>query len=164
MTNNRGYEMSSEVKRKISFGSVTVDHVSPELGTDAPKAFNIHLSFEEALKLHLGLGQVLAHLNGYNRSTKAGRRSGANLCLYTQKLRITINERRVRKKAAGDAVPPETEPTPTWMQRVFSSAQRNQSSSNYSPQMHRDTEKTNRDNELRRIFGQRRTSIVYFNY
>lgn len=89
--------MSAEIKRKKSFGTVTVDHFSPELGDGVPRAVNIHLSFEEALKLHLGLTQILGHLNGYNRSTKAGRRTGVNLCLFPGVQQITINEGRVQE-------------------------------------------------------------------
>ncbi len=47
--------MPSEIKRKKTFGAETVDHFSPALGDGLPRAVNIHLSFEEALKLHLGL-------------------------------------------------------------------------------------------------------------
>jgi hypothetical protein len=88
--------MPSEIKRKKTFGTAGVDHFSPPLGDNAPMALNIHISFEEALKLHLGLGQLLGYLNGYNRKTKAGRRSAVNLCLYPAKHRITINEGRTR--------------------------------------------------------------------
>jgi hypothetical protein len=101
--------MASNIKRKESFGAVKIDHVAPEFGPEAPAALNIHLSFEEALKLHLGLGQVLAKLNGYNRATRAGRRSAANLCLYTKKLRITINEGSVRVKIGEAGVVAESE-------------------------------------------------------
>jgi len=48
------------------------------------------------MRLHLGLGQLLGKLNGYNRATKEGRQSAVNLCLYTQGHRITINEGRVK--------------------------------------------------------------------
>ena len=67
--------MPSEIPRKESFGSATIDHFSPEIGEVVPRAINMHFSFEEALKLHFGLGQLLGRLNGYNRNTKAGRRS-----------------------------------------------------------------------------------------
>jgi hypothetical protein len=103
--------MPSDIKRKKTFGSVSLDHVSPPLAPDAPKAINFHLSFEEALKLHLGLGQVLAQLNSCNRSTRAGRRSGANLCLYTKQLRITVNEGRVRENPNEVIPEPPAEPT-----------------------------------------------------
>ena len=66
---------------------------------------NIHISFEEAMRLHLGIGQALAKLNAYDRSTKAGRRSALNLCLYLQKQRITINEGTV----SDQVVAPEAE-------------------------------------------------------
>lgn len=89
--------MPAEIKRKKTYGTITVDHFSPALGDGLPRAVNIHLSFEEALKLHLGLTQILGHLNGYNRSTKAGRRAGVNLCLFPGVKHITINEGRVRE-------------------------------------------------------------------
>ena len=89
--------MPANIKKKESFGSVTVDHVSPAYDESAPTAINVHISFEEALKLHLGLGQALAQLNSYNRSTRAGRRSAVNLCIYTAKGRITVNEGWVRE-------------------------------------------------------------------
>ena len=46
----------------------------------------------------LGLGELLGKLNSYNRSTKEGKQSAVNLCLYTQGHRITINEGRVSEK------------------------------------------------------------------
>ena len=84
--------MAKDIKQKKTFGSVRVGGSSPPLATDAPKAFNIHISFEEALRLHLGISQALAKLNSYDRSTRRGRQSALNLCLYTQVRRITINE------------------------------------------------------------------------
>lgn len=95
--------MSKEIPQKKSFGSVTIDSFSPAITNDGPDSININISFEEALKLHLGLGQALAQLNKYNRATKAGRQSGVNLCVFTRKLRATINESRAIGKAAGRA-------------------------------------------------------------
>lgn len=54
------------------------------------------LSFEEALKLHIGLMQILGKLNGYNRNTKDGKASAVNLCIFTDAYRITINEDKVK--------------------------------------------------------------------
>ena len=51
------------IKKKSSFGSMYVDHISPPLSDDAPRGINIAIGFEEALKLHLALGQALGHLN-----------------------------------------------------------------------------------------------------
>jgi hypothetical protein len=96
-----------EIKRKKTYGTASIDHFSPPVGSDVPTALNIHISFEEALKLHLGLGQLLGHLNGYDRKTKAGRRSAVNLCLYLGKQRITINEGRIRVTNAQTGSPVE---------------------------------------------------------
>jgi hypothetical protein len=84
-------------KRKSTFGSCTVDHFSPALPEGTPKAINVVLSFEEALKLHLSLSQILGHLNGYNRATTDGKRAAVDLCIYTQVNRIAVVEDKVRK-------------------------------------------------------------------
>lgn len=89
--------MAKEIKKKASFGSVRVSHFSPPLGEGLPKAMNITISFEEALKFQIGLIQILGQLNSYNRATIAGRRSAVNLCIYPEKGRITINEGQVRE-------------------------------------------------------------------
>jgi len=84
--------MAKSIPTKQSFGSVRIDRFSLAVPEGMPKALNVHISFEETMRLHLGLGQALAKLNSYDRSTKAGRRSAVNLCLYLQAQRITINE------------------------------------------------------------------------
>ena len=90
--------MAKEIKTKRTFGSVRTDNINPPVPPDMPKALNVHISFEEAMHLHLGLGQALGKLNSYNRATKSGRRSAVNLCLYLDKGRITINEGWVRER------------------------------------------------------------------
>ena len=88
--------MAKEIRTKESFGGVQVDHFKPAVTDKLPKALNIHISFDEALRLHLGLGQLLGRLNSYNRSTTAGKRSAVNLCLFLEKHRLTINEGAIR--------------------------------------------------------------------
>ena len=88
------------LRRKTTFGSTSVDHFSPPLPEATPKAINMVLSFEDAMRLHLSLGQLLGHLNGYDRSTVEGKRTAVNLCVYTQQKRIAVVEGRVRKAAA----------------------------------------------------------------
>ena len=88
------------IKQKDTFGGVSVDHISPPKprGQESwPGSANIVLSFEEALKLHLGLGEILGHLNSYNRSTKAGKQTAVNLCLFFSRMRITINEGKTKQ-------------------------------------------------------------------
>ena len=84
--------MAKEIKTKKTFGTLGIAGIRPEPKPGSPRALNIHMSFEEALKLHFGLGQALAKLNGYNRSTTAGKRASVNLCVYTDSNRLTINE------------------------------------------------------------------------
>jgi hypothetical protein len=61
---------------------------------------NVIVSFEEALKLHLAIGQALARLNSYNRSTTAGKRSAVNICVYPHDNYITVNESQLPRPAA----------------------------------------------------------------
>jgi len=89
--------MTKVIPTKASFGSVRIDRISPAVPAGMPKALNVHISFEEAMRLHLGLSQALAKLNNYDRSTKAGRRSAVNLCIYLQAGRMTINQGTVKE-------------------------------------------------------------------
>lgn len=89
----------AEIKSKQSFGTVTIAHVSPPFSDALPQAMNVHLTFEEALKLHFGLGQLLAKMNTYSRRTTSGRRAGATLCIYPRKGRITLNEGKLKRPA-----------------------------------------------------------------
>jgi hypothetical protein len=83
-------------KKDGSFGTAVVNHITPVSFTESqPKALNIVLSFEEALKLHLSVGQALASLNSYDRSTKAARETGMCLHLYDHG-RIMVTEAKVR--------------------------------------------------------------------
>jgi len=90
-------DVSSGIRQKESFGGAYIDHFSPALPDGTPKAINMTLSFEDSLKLHLRLGQILGKLNSYDRSTKAGRRSAVNLCVYTQANRVVVVEGKVRE-------------------------------------------------------------------
>jgi hypothetical protein len=89
--------MRTDIKLKKTFGTLDVARLSPEPKPGSPRAMNIHMTFEEALKLHFGLGQALAKLNGYNRSTSDAKRATVNLCVFTDINRLTINEGRLPK-------------------------------------------------------------------
>jgi len=85
------------IRQKETFGGANIEHFSPPLPEGTPKAINMTLSFEDALKLHLSLGQILGKLNSYDRSTKPGRRSAVNLCVYTNVQRMVVVEGKVRE-------------------------------------------------------------------
>jgi hypothetical protein len=91
-----GGAMSDVIKTKVTFGGCDVDHIRPPPTDAAPPAINIVISFEDALKLHLSLGQALAKLNSYKRSTTAGRMSAVNLCVFPKKRRITVNPGKIK--------------------------------------------------------------------
>ena len=84
--------MPTEIKTKQTFGGADIAQISPE--PERPTV-NVVITFEEALKLHLSLGQALARLNSYNRATAPGRRSAINLCLFAKKKRITVKEAKL---------------------------------------------------------------------
>jgi hypothetical protein len=90
--------MPSEIKTKKTFGSCYFSHISPAPIESVPKGMNVVISFEEALKLHLSIGQALAKLNSYNRSTTAGRRSAVNICIYPHDNYVTVNESQLPRK------------------------------------------------------------------
>jgi hypothetical protein len=103
-----------EIKTKKTFGTATIARVRPEPKPEVPRALNVHLTFEEALKLHFGLGQLLGKINSYNRSTTAGKAACVNVCVYPHDLHVTLNEGSLkagdakkrtsgRRKAGGDA-------------------------------------------------------------
>ena len=84
------------VKKKQSYGGCSVDHFSPPAGPAWPKAINIILSFEDALKLQLALQGALLDINSMKRSTREGKVAAANVCLYTRANRITVNPAKTK--------------------------------------------------------------------
>jgi len=87
--------MPPTAKKKRSYGGCTIDHFSPATKPEWPKAINIVLSFEEAMKLNLSLQHRLLDINSLNRSTREGKAAAVNLCIYTGGRRITVNPDKV---------------------------------------------------------------------
>jgi hypothetical protein len=87
----------SPVAKNFSFGGCSFGKTSKQLAqlsSDTPM-LNITLSFEDALKLHLAIGECVSKLNSHNRATTAGRRSALNLAVHLNKRRITVNESKL---------------------------------------------------------------------
>ena len=101
-----------EIPLKKTFGGAYAEMIRPQPSPTVPTALNIHLAFDEALKLHFALGQALARIGGYNRSTSAGKRAAVNLCLYPHKRRITINEGKLKKASSRAVAEQMGEPEP----------------------------------------------------
>lgn len=102
ITNDEKAAMAKrEIRQKTgTFGTAVVDHITPAgFLESAPRAVNVILSFEEALKLHLSLGQALGQLNSYDRTRKEGRDAAVCLGLFPDGRRIFVSEGKVRGKA-----------------------------------------------------------------
>jgi len=89
--------MPTNLPVKATFGGCTFSGTSPELSGLSPKTpmLNVWVSFEEALKFSLAIQECVRKLNTYNRSTRAGKRTGLNIAVHLQKRRITVNETNV---------------------------------------------------------------------
>lgn len=74
-------KLTSPALKTFSFGGCDFGRTLPPLAALSPKTqvLNIEVRFEEALKLHLAIGECIRKLNSYNRSTTAGKRTALNL-------------------------------------------------------------------------------------
>ena len=90
-------ETVSPTLKKFSFGGCDIGQTSPDLGalTSDTQVLNIRVGFEEALKLHLAIGECIRKLNSYKRSTNAGKRTALNLAIHLSKGRLTVNEAKL---------------------------------------------------------------------
>lgn len=91
----RTMKASNSPKQKtFSFGGCEFGATSPSIAELSPNTvmLNITVPFEEALKLHLAIGECIRKLNSYKRSTTAGKRTALNVAVHLGKRRITINE------------------------------------------------------------------------
>jgi hypothetical protein len=87
----------AEKKQDENFGGANVAEIGPPKTVDGlPLFINISLSFEEALKLHLSLGQAVAALNRYNRSTADGRKKAVLIKLKTKDKRLFVTEGEIK--------------------------------------------------------------------
>jgi hypothetical protein len=92
---------ASPALKTFSFGGCDFGRTSPAVGALSPntKMLNIEIDFEEALKLHLAIGECIRKLNSYNRSTRAGKRTALNLAIHLSKGRVTVNEAKLPSRA-----------------------------------------------------------------
>ncbi len=84
------------IQTKTSYGGGDIAAVSPTNASEKVNTLKVSLTFEEALKIHLGLGQALGKLNSYNRATKAGKQSCVSLVFYLGKGRVRVVEDKTR--------------------------------------------------------------------
>lgn len=90
--------MATEKKTKTkSFGGANVAQIKPASVDELPPFVNVVISFEEALKFHLSVGQALAKINSYLRSTAAGKGAAVMLSLQPERKRIVVYETDIIK-------------------------------------------------------------------
>jgi hypothetical protein len=87
-------EQPTPAVKTFSFGGCDFGCTSPHIAALSPntQVLNIEIGFEEALKLHLAIGECIRKLNSYKRSTSAGKRTALNIAIHLSKGRVTINE------------------------------------------------------------------------
>lgn len=96
-------KQTSPAFKTFSFGGCDFGRTSPGVGALSPntQVLNLEIGFEEALKLHLAIGECIRKLNSYKRSTAAGKRTALNLAIHLSKGRVTVNEAKLPAKTAG---------------------------------------------------------------
>ncbi len=95
--------MARQTKKKQSYGGCNIDNFSPARAPGWPKAINVVLGFEDALKLQLALQARLMEMNRMNRSTREGKAAAVNLCVYTNVNRITVNPAKIRRNTSDES-------------------------------------------------------------
>ncbi len=93
-------EQATPAVKTFSFGGCDFGRTSPPVAALSPntQVLNLEIGFEEALKLHLAIGECVRRLNSYKRSTTAGKRTALNLAIHLSKNRITVNETKLPAK------------------------------------------------------------------
>jgi len=90
--------MPKETKQKgYTFGTCAFNHLTPPTFSDATRAVNIVVSFEEALKLDLAINEAVRTLNRNNRATREGRDAAVCLTVHLDAKRITVNPAKVKR-------------------------------------------------------------------
>ena len=81
---DRRNRMTEPASKAFSFGSCDLVQTSPEVSALSPntQGLNLRISFEEALKLHLAIGECIRKLNSYKRSTSAGKRTALTCIIH----------------------------------------------------------------------------------
>ncbi len=86
----------SKILKKSQFGACTFSSVSPSAVAPGTPALNVVLSFEEALKLNLGIDECVRKLGRYNRATSTGRNAALSILIHLDKRRIRVLESKLR--------------------------------------------------------------------
>src|SRR4051812_11370866 len=98
--------MPTEPKTKASFGTIRVNNFSPPLPDTIPAGINVLITFEEALKLHMGLQRLLLKIDAYNRNYKRAKDMGVCLCIFRDEHSLTVTEQKLGQRKSAEAAKP----------------------------------------------------------
>ena len=102
MENSEGNVANVKRKKASYHGTCDIDHTSPPKDDTWPEAINMHISFEEAMKLYFALHSRLMKINSLNRRAGDGPKEAVNLCFHTKITksatggRLTIHDGKIR--------------------------------------------------------------------
>lgn len=87
------------------FGGCKMVGTSPEKKDLKPetKVLNLEITFEEALKLHLAIGECLSKLNAYKRNSPADTRKVLGVAVHLDTSYITVHEFTPKRRRADRA-------------------------------------------------------------
>jgi len=84
-------------QKQFTFGTCSINHLSPPEISPSTRAVNVVVSFEDALKLNLAISEGVRTLNKNNRATREGRDAALCLTVYLDKKRISVNQAKVKR-------------------------------------------------------------------
>jgi DNA/RNA endonuclease G (NUC1) len=87
-----------DIPTKDSFATCAYSHTSPEREELSSKTriLNVVVSYEEALKLQMGLQAALLQMSRYKFSTKQGKRAAITIAVHLDQERISLHESSTR--------------------------------------------------------------------
>lgn len=80
-----------------TYAAVTVDHFIPKPADEWPKVINACLSYDEALKLHMGLQARLQEMSRFHRGDAAGKREAVVISFRHPISRVVVMKGKTRK-------------------------------------------------------------------
>lgn len=102
MENERAFSEQPECKAEDYHGACKIEKL-PSAYTDPdselPKSINMHISFEEAMKLSTSIQSCILSLNKYNRNTKKEKDMSMCVSIKFQEKQIAIIEEPMRRKS-----------------------------------------------------------------
>jgi hypothetical protein len=102
MDQKRSFSKQPECKAVDYHGACKIEKLPvayTEPDSNLPKSINLHITFEEAMKLSVSIQSCIQSLNKYNRNRKEGKDMSMCVSIKFQEKQIAIIEELLRKKS-----------------------------------------------------------------